>query len=435
MPEVSKKTGIVALARRTFSAARGSGSRILRDARGVVSALAGGAFGWLLIAGPVLLAGCSVAPNDNAATTRETGRSRWHFADLPVPVSSSSPTGTVFLIETGRFGSADGADWLSNVGSIAVSDRVLVVATPKTCELVVFERSSRKVVNRFGSCGEGPDEFDRPSAIALHGDTLVVTDRRGVRVRWLSLEGRSIREARIDPPLAPSGERWTFVAPMGDSGLLMGAALESHDRRGGRIMLRDATGHYLRAWFPGRDTSLVAVLRDGPGVADENYGYERSSTICAGRFSSGVSHVSAWNDWIDQTVSLDLNALATGRVVVLQNVSQGFSERTAKLDDYAPPRMASNGLVDAACGLPHSMSNHRWWRSGAPMRGRPTDGRLTVYDDAGAVATMSTDQQSPVLMTRLLGAYRDSFFFGSSVDFEYPLVIEMKLRVTTGGAR
>lgn len=380
-----------------------------------------------------LCAGCS---SDRKGAVREkanAGRSPWHFADLAVPRFAVPSARKISLTEVARFGSADGEGWLSNVGHIAVSDRVLVVSTPKTCEFVVFSRSSRKVLFRFGKCGPGPDEFDSPSAIALHADTLIVTDRRGTRVRWLSLGGYNIREHRINARLTPSGERWTFVEPLGDSGLLLGAVLDSHDRRGGQVMLNDPTGYYLRAWLPGLDTPLVAAFRDGSGVAAENSGYERTSTFCAGRSSSGARHVTAWNDWTDQTVSLDLDALATGHVRILQNTSGGLPERSATWDDYTPPRMAPNGLVDAACGRPYALSNHRWWGRGSSMQGRPTDGRLTVYDEGVSLATLSIDQKSPVLMTRLLGAHNDSFFFGSSVDFEYPLVIEMQLRVASEG--
>ncbi len=338
------------------------------------------------------------------------------------------PLETIELREVARFGSEEGPDWLSNIGSVAVSDRVLVVSTPRTCEFVVFSRDRSTVIARFGRCGEGPDEFDKPGAIALHSDTLIATDRRGTRIRWLSLTGRTIREHRVDPRMAPSAERWTFVQPLGDSALVLAAALESHDRRGGRVMPRDPAGHYLRVWVPGHDTAHVTVFRDGPRVVAENYGYERTTELCAGRFRSGAMHITAWNDWTDQTVSLDLPMLATGRVRVIQNVSMGVTERTPRLDYQTPPRTAPNGLVNVACGTPYAVSNHRWWKPGSNHQGPPTDGRLTVYDDTGPVAMSRSDQRTPVLMTRLVGAHGDSFFFGSSVAFEYPMIVEMKLR-------
>ena len=374
------------------------------------------------------MAGCGAELRDTALPPADTGRNPWHFADLPAPQLVRPPVGTIELREVGRFGSEEGGDWLSNIGSLAVSDRVLVVSTPRTCEFVVFSRDRRTALSRFGRCGEGPDEFDAPAAIALHGDTLIATDRRGTRIRWLSLTGRTIREHRIDPPLAPSAERWTFVQPLGDSALVLAAALDAHDRRGGRIKPRDSAGHYLRVWIPGHDTAQVTLFRDGPGVVAENYGYERTTDLCVGRFSSGTLHLTAWNDWTDQTVSLDLPMLATGRVRAIQNVSMGLAERTPQLDDQKPSRTAPNGLINVACGTPYAVSNHRWWKPGSNHQGPPTDGRLTVYDHRGPVAMLNSDQRTPVLMTRLWGAHGDSFFFGSSVDFEYPMIVEMKLR-------
>ncbi len=112
-----------------------------------------------------------------------TGRNPWHFADLPPSQLVRPPVGTVELREVARFGSEEGASWLSIIGSLAVSDRVLVVSTPRTCEFVVFSADRRTVRSRFGRCGEGPDEFDAPAAIALPGDTLMATERRALDVR------------------------------------------------------------------------------------------------------------------------------------------------------------------------------------------------------------------------------------------------------------
>jgi hypothetical protein len=68
---------------------------------------------------------------------------------------------------------------------------------------------------RFGRRGQGPGEFQAPSAVVWHGDTLVVADVAQQRASYF-LRDTHIRTSRFDPPILRAGSQVAAQVPLPD---------------------------------------------------------------------------------------------------------------------------------------------------------------------------------------------------------------------------
>lgn len=74
--------------------------------------------------------------------------------------------------------------------------------------IVVIDETG-DVVPTIGRQGEGPGEFEMPSAIWFQGDTLVASDRQLFRVSYFDTDGRFLeRSGRANPLTGPCSTEW-----------------------------------------------------------------------------------------------------------------------------------------------------------------------------------------------------------------------------------
>ncbi len=102
----------------------------------------------------------------------------------------------VELRELFRIDGTDDELALATIGSIAVDlAGRLYVADPRTPQVLVFDSDGR-LLDRFGTEGEGPGDLDRPVLVfATDDDELGVVHFRNGRIQYLDLQGNYLREA------------------------------------------------------------------------------------------------------------------------------------------------------------------------------------------------------------------------------------------------
>jgi hypothetical protein len=108
-----------------------------------------------------------------------------------------SPDDRYSLEMVASFGSMRGPGALLKVGlAAAVNGDTLAVLDAGTCSVVFFEIATQGLLQRIGSCGEGPSEFGAITAIGFAGSRLVVYDH-SLSTRPDSVDQESHRYLRL----------------------------------------------------------------------------------------------------------------------------------------------------------------------------------------------------------------------------------------------
>ena len=110
----------------------------------------------------------------------------------------------------------------------AASRRLYVTDTVEN-KVVMFDESGTRLAD-FGERGLAPGQFNFPTTLAIHGDTLLVNDTLNYRVQLFSLDGA---------PLSSFGE---IGDGSGQFALSKGLGADSH----GHIYIADALSNYVQ---------------------------------------------------------------------------------------------------------------------------------------------------------------------------------------------
>lgn len=89
---------------------------------------------------------------------------------------------------------AFGADELKRPVDVALANGRVYVCDAETCEIVVFDRSTREPLSRFGGKGTEPGKFARPTNLAVDGaGNVYVSDTINGRVQKCDAEGKPLQ--------------------------------------------------------------------------------------------------------------------------------------------------------------------------------------------------------------------------------------------------
>ena len=179
-------------------------------------------------------AGIVIAENTGSL---EPGDGGWSVPDEPT-------------LTIGSFGGNEEEQLVQVAGAVRLSDGGIAIGDAGTQNLRIFAPDGRHRIT-WGGEGEGPGEFQSVHlAGVLPGDTLVVVDRRLLRVSLFHPEAGFLRSTAMD-----QGETYLFRCHgmfEGGGVLMEGLGLDEFDSDG-----------YAR-----RSTAFVAVGADGSIVAD-----------------------------------------------------------------------------------------------------------------------------------------------------------------------
>jgi hypothetical protein len=277
--------------------------------------------------------------------------------------------GALSVTPVAHFGTDTGEAMLGLIGAVAVNAQELFVFDRATCEVVVFDRVQRSVRRRFGRCGKGPTDLGFVTALALMGDTLLLTDRAGEALSLWHTSGTPLATHR----LRLQDSTWSPAFSMGVLGTgRIGLSVELRGNRGGpaaRVLRAQGAAHVRVVDLAGRQTE-PGFLVDGDGPERQTQGFARGLPICASRSSQGVSYVAAFNGWVPQfaVMSMDpperrvlLNIRLDG--IPLQPVPHPQRSRamltsgtTAVACD--PAAVIASALVDSTAA---SSRRRAWW--------------------------------------------------------------------------
>jgi hypothetical protein len=142
---------------------------------------------------------------------------------------------------------------LTRVPALAVSTaNVTYILDPMANEIRIFDANGREV-KRIGGTGAGPGELQRPSRIALGGDTLFVIDQRGLN--RFHADGTFIHRTLIANPARMRNTRNALLYPQSlahsTAGLITSFPPYRHGRSEGVV----------------RDTSTLHILDVASGTS------------------------------------------------------------------------------------------------------------------------------------------------------------------------
>jgi DNA-binding beta-propeller fold protein YncE len=109
------------------------------------------------------------------------------------------------------------------------ASRRLYVTDTVENKVVVFDESGTELAE-FGSRGLAPGQFNFPTSLAIHGDTLLVNDTLNYRIQFISLDGT---------PLSSFGE---IGDSSGQFALSKGLGADAH----GYVYVADALSNYIQ---------------------------------------------------------------------------------------------------------------------------------------------------------------------------------------------
>ncbi len=297
------------------------------------------------------------------------------------------------------------------------------------CEVVAFSRATQKELARFGRCGEGPGEFRNPGAIAFRGDTVVIADRRGRRLQFLSLLGVPYSQVALDTLMMLGANHIQALHWWRDSILITTNYLQSHQYRDGKIVPRHASQPYVRALNARNFTRvLFGAIVEGTAVSESTYGEQREMAACvvAGKSHSDARLV-AINQWTPQLAVLALDSMARGSDAVQVN---------RRLPQFPLTVMQSNirlgsmiGLAfHGACSDSVAIFSYREYTDTTSNFAQSA--RLVAITPSNAhhyvMRTMGGDEAA---LGHLVAAHRDAIFFSHNSRYGYPLIVEMRLRL------
>lgn len=364
--------------------------------------------------------------------SRATGPDRssiWSFADLPAPGDTLRPSRTLELLEVGRFGSADGPGWLSEISSVSANDSVLVVGQARACEFVVYSRrGGRNEKNRLGQCGDGPTDFKYIGPTMMRGETLLVIDRQSRRGKWLTQSGAVISSFTFDTTAIPPGNDIRSVSLVRDSILLVNVWQNGHSYRDGAIVPNTPDHPFLKAINRSSSGTAIGALVEGKGVSFFNHGEIREEVACAvpsGPHSSTL--VVALNRWMPQLVVLNADSLVKRTPPVLVNrLIPGFPLDVVQ--SVLTPTSFVARHIEIACGDSLALVTLRMYTD-STSRLAQSAYLLAVDPFTGDFATLEISKQLEAALGSLKGAHGNTFFFGHNTRFGYPQIVEMRLQL------
>lgn len=369
-------------------------------------------------------------PESQAATR---GKSPWSFGDVPEPTDRTAGVGSLTLTEIGRFGTEEGPGWLASLHTAAVSRAWLASSAFRSCEIVVFDRSTRKERARFGQCGGGPGDFNQLGAMLWRNDTLVISDRYGRRLQFFSLDGVLYRTVIVDSSVVPeSANGIRQLAPASDTSLFVVIAHAANRLVKGTVVAPYHRAAYVREIGPsGRDLGFSA-LEDGEGPRQLSFGMVRNISACVTATPNRPSSFLLFgiNRWRSQIVELDVDAHRSGREAVRMNRVLTEVPIGAFRSDQKPPRMTSHSM-DLGCGQRLVVGSYRRWTHPDPDNRTPTQAYLVgISPVTGQHTVRHVRDDFPAALGKLLAAHGDSFFFGHSDRYGFPRIVEV--RITQG---
>lgn len=372
------------------------------------------------------------------ASAHQPPRSEWAFSDLPDPTPQAQSDGTIQLTEVRRFGSEDGPGWLGRIWSAAANDSVLVVADNRACEFVVFARRTGRELTRFGKCGQGPGQFLQMqiATVALKQDTIVIADRHGARIQYLTYSGASRRTIRLSPSVFSRGTRMRRISWVGDTLMLFTVAQWAHSRHNGVQVPREPNAPFVRAVRVGNDQPMrFGALVEGRGVSQQNWGWERVVAACHTPMSHSSTQrtagfITAVNDWQSQAAVLSVDSLTRRRPAAVMNRSVPLITGITPFVSNMPPGAKGTTNLEYACSASNGYFELRRYdpksESGLAIGGwlvavDPVERRQAVLRLTGAHATA---------LGTLTAAHGNSLFYVHNSRFDYPQIIEMRATVT-----
>lgn len=381
-------------------------------------------------------AACSGDPDSQRTggqAARSDTRSPWSFADFPEPSDSTPVTDTLIFDEVGRFGAEDERGWMAGVDRAAVNTNWLAVSAWRACEIVVFSRTTRQQRSRFGQCGDGPGDFENLGGMQWKGDTLLVSDRFGRRLQYLTLDGVVARTVVFDTVAVPENvSNIDGIEVATDSSLLLLLSHSGHHSRAGTVLARNPTSPFVREVPLSGHGRRYSAFVDGLGVSQHSYGdvLEVPACVLPRTTDGGARVLVGYNPWRVQLVALPINPSDDrARMPLLNWVATGFDSGPIR-DTKQPLRMIA-ASPDFACGQSLALSSDRRWTdpdSTVRLSNEVTLLGVNPRTQRKAMLRLR-DSSIPVLHGRLLTAHGDSFFFGHNNRFDYPQVVEVRVRM------
>ena len=375
------------------------------------------------ILGLVLVASCQErAALSAVAPTMDP----WLFADYPAPTPvSREGMVPISLREIRRYGTEEGLGALDVVRRVVATDSVIVALLWRSCEFVVFSRSTGKALHRFGHCGQGPDDFSNmlSGTLAVRGDTLMVFDMLGRRARTISLSGKVLQTFTLDTAVVPNGATVSAAHVLSDSTVLLALDLLSHQRSGDSVIARLPFADYIRMARRDSWRLMASTLRDGPAVARQVYSLVRTPVSCVVGVPSGGQSLAAFNRWEPQLVVAPLEDLRRAALNGLLPIS--FPARATTAEPQSGIRsLARLGLAcgDSVVLLSRSPVN----ATNAP----PATAELFAYWPATETWGYTVvGESNEAALGRTDEGHGNRFFSVHNNRFEYPLIIETELVV------
>jgi hypothetical protein len=284
---------------------------------------------WLIrgvIAAAVIAAvACRSAERDGTAKSASTGVAEWHIETTPNLRIGSDNGDTLY-----QFSTIDHA--------LRLPDGRIVVAHAGT-ELRVFDRDGRHQVT-IGRAGQGPGEFSRIAWLgATGGDTLLVYDRRLLRLSKTTADGGHIGSTQLELPA-----QLAMVGAMGDQGFVVGPIVRRWIERPDRTEYSEE--EYLLVSRDGRSVRPI-ISTEGPAyfvVTFQNGGRGQRDIPF-----TPIPHAVVWGERVALTKSTSYTIdLFRFDGTLDQTISQAVRQREVTQADLA--RYRDEALRDLPAG-------------------------------------------------------------------------------------
>jgi hypothetical protein len=348
--------------------------------------------------------------------------SGWFFADLapPVVIADDQTLPTFSLEEVGRYGSLDGIGALDWVRQVAANDEVIVAHDIRSCEFVVFDRTTKAALHRFGGCGSGPDAYQSPEGFFMRIDSLLILDARGNRLTWTGLNGTILSRWNINHTESDAKYGVEIMSLIGDSVLVLAVG-----RSGGAVKASTLGPHpFVTLYRTDSAIRMGGLLLDGPNAVIGSRGMAKSVYGCVLE-ENGRPHLAVMNDWVPQLVKIDMSA--EPRVVRNQYLPRVTMRPKPRVDD--PGAMHPPGLLRVACSGDWALAS--WRRTAEPYKSGMLTNAATMLLFASSdelPSVLEVDSTSAHVLGDPVGAHESTLFVFHRTRYDVPTIIELKVR-------
>lgn len=345
----------------------------------------------------------------------------WFFADLPHPevIANDEVLPSFRLEEVGRYGTLDGFGALDWVRHVSANDEVLVAHDIRTCEFVVFDRQTRNALRRFGACGEGPDDYQKPNGFILRNDSLVILDAMGTRLTRTSLDGRILSRVRMPHIKSDAAFGIELMGLVGDS-VLVAAVGRSGEESGTKELSHEP---FVMMYWMHESEPLAGLFTDGPTAASASRDFIKSVDGCV-MHRNGTPHLAVMNYWVPQLVEMEI--AAEPRLLRNQYLQRvGFRPRSRPGE---PGAFFNFGFLGVTCTDDFAIAF--WRRTPEPYEsGMLTNaGTMILFaSESPLPAILEVDSSAAHLLGDPVGAHKSTLFLAHRTRYDVPTIVEVKV--------